>query len=45
VSSNPILGTSLVRITIKDRVDSRVELGRDIENLKVSQRVPLYYSN
>ena len=45
VNSSPISGTSLVGITIKDKVDSRVELKRDIENLKVSQRVPLYYSN
>ena len=36
VGSNPILGTSLVGITIKDKVDLRVELGRDVENLKVS---------
>jgi hypothetical protein len=45
VDSSSILGPSLVGITIKDRVDSRVELGWDIENLKVSQRVLLYYSN
>jgi hypothetical protein len=45
VDSSPILRPSLVGITIKDRVDSRVELKRDIENLKVSQRVPLCYSN
>ena len=36
VDSSPILGPSLVRITIKDKVDLRVELKRDIENLKVS---------
>jgi hypothetical protein len=36
IDSSPILGTSLVGITIKDRVDLRVELKRDIENLKVS---------
>jgi hypothetical protein len=45
VGSNPIPGTSLVGIIIKDRVDLRVELGQDIENFKVSRRVPLYYSN
>jgi hypothetical protein len=45
VDSSPILGPSLVGITIKDRVDLWVELKRDVENLKVSRRVPLYYSN
>jgi len=36
VDSSLILGLSLVGITIKDKVNSRVELKRDIENLKVS---------
>jgi hypothetical protein len=45
VDSSPIPGPSLVGITIKDGVDSRAELERDVENLKVSRRVPLYYSN
>ena len=45
VDSSLILGLSLVGITIEDRVDLRAELKRDIENLKVSRRVPLYYSN
>ena len=45
IDSSPILGPSLIGITIEDRVDLRVELKRDIENLKVSRKVPLYYSN
>jgi hypothetical protein len=45
MSSNPILGSSLVGITKEDRIDSRIEFSRDIVNRKIFLRVPLYYSN
>jgi hypothetical protein len=45
VDSNPILGSSLVKITEENKVNSRIEFPRDIINRKVSLRASLYYSN
>jgi hypothetical protein len=45
MGSNPISGSSLVKITKEDKVNSRIEFPRDIINYKVFLRIPLYYSN
>ena len=45
MGSNPILGSSLVRITKEEEIDSRIEFLRDIINCKVFLKVLLYYFN
>jgi hypothetical protein len=45
VESRSIPGPFLEGSTIEEGVDVRTEFLRDVVNLKVSRRLPLYYSN